>query len=183
MPLRGCHYHVAWQDGCLECRRSQAFADWLGSYQWQVFGTITIARYRVDADGVPVFPDMMPNESFARRFRTVCSIVQRDLGRPLVAVIGVESHVSGYPHGHFLLGFSGGVQPGDFRGFVRIAWQKMGFCRLEFPRDRVASARYAAKYLLKDGGMLEFYPDPIAVGRSYFVRVLADQQSAFETEG
>ena len=163
-----------WLPGCGQCRSAQALADWLGSWGWQVFGTLTVARNRVDADGAPVFPAAMGQESFARRWSSVMRRTEQDLGRRVVGVLGVESHVSGYPHGHFLAGFQGGVQSGDFKVFVRHAWKSVGFCRLEYPRSVGGCVRYASKYLLKDGRGLEWFPDPLVVGARRFRDVLRD---------
>ena len=156
---RGCWRHIAWVGTCADCVRHQAFGDWLGSFGWQVFGTSTVHRARVDASGVPVFPSVMTTESYSRRLASVIREAERRLGRRMVAVWGVEAHVSGYPHGHLLLGVQGGIREGDFRVIAGVHWERLGFLRLEYPRMRSACARYAAKYLLKAGGVLEMYPD------------------------
>ena len=159
--------------GCGECRSAQALADWLGSWGWQVFGTLTVARNRVDEDGAPVFPSAMGQESFARRWSSVMRRTEKELGRRVVGVLGVEAHVSGYPHGHFLVGFQGGVQAGDFKVLVKHAWRSVGFCRLEYPRSVGGCVRYASKYLLKEGRGLEWFPDPLVVGARRFRDVLS----------
>ena len=170
----GCSAHAVWVAGCVGCRAAQSLADWLGSWGWQVFGTLTVARNRVDWDGAPVFPAAMGQESFSRRWSGVMGRTERELGRRVVGVLGIESHVSGYPHGHFLAGFQGGVQPGDFKVLVKHAWKSVGFCRLEYPRSVAGCVRYASKYLLKEGRGLEWFPDPLVVGARRFRDVLRD---------
>lgn len=146
-----------WQEN----QATSAAGEWIaGLRRWDVFGTGT---YR---------DQLRPGEQYRLRGPRPLEVVRRDVswwarefkrqtGRRVEAgVVAVESHHSGWPHVHGLLGLEGGLQDGDRQRLWSIWYERYGRAKIEEPRAQSDVAEYAAKYLVKqDGAELILLPE------------------------
>lgn len=123
---------------------SEAWGEWIaGMGEWHVFGALTYdPRRRSTLPGADV------GRAHVRRW------LGKDLRKAGVqveaAIVAVEYHKNGWPHYHPLLRLKGGGQRGDFARIGQPWYKAHGYARLETPRDKLAVAAYASKYLAKD---------------------------------
>jgi len=113
-----------------------------GLRPWDLFATFTYDQKEFEA---------VPSLRFA----------ERDLGRylgeagqwvkrPVLGLLAVETHRSGFPHAHGLLQV-GGLRSGWEISALSECWRSLrwrGFLRLERPRSLEDTAGYCAKYFL-----------------------------------
>lgn len=132
----------------------EAWGNWIASMgDWHVFGALTYdQRRRSTVPGADVAM------AHVRRWLRESG---RETGVPVeAAVVALEYQRNGWPHFHPLVRVSGGMRPGQFGALGQSWFRRHGFARLESPRDELAVATYAAKYLVKDlsRGDVLFWP-------------------------
>lgn len=133
---------------------SEAWGEFIaGQGEWHVFGGLTY-----DADR----HERMPSGDSARRHALSWLGGRLRPGGVQVeaAVVAIEHHKSGWPHLHPLLRLKGGLHPGALVELGQEWYGAHGYAQLEPPRDRLAVAAYASKYLAKDldHGDVIFWP-------------------------
>jgi len=121
---------------------------------------------RVTEGGVRLSDVTLAGDVATRRVKTWLKAGSDRLGRRLVGVVCAETHKSGAPHFHGLLGVDGGLEQGDIAELGGLWFQLNGYNMLEVPRSVRDVAIYASKYMskdLKDGGVL-FWPERGGLG-------------------
>jgi len=120
----------------------EALAEYVSqARQWDLFGTMTYDPRRLEG--------MASVWKCRRDVLGWCRDCQVALGRPMVAVIGFESHKSGWPHAHSMIDV-GGLGAGDIATMGRLWFNRAGGNRLKPVDDAYELARYCSKYTLKD---------------------------------
>lgn len=156
--------YVEWCNWCNRSRMDAAHAEWLaGLAEWDYAVTLTFDPKRKAV--VPPGPQRHGEQLRDRETLAISSDVARFRVRrwirkcekavgPLRAVVGFEKHRSGWPHMHGLLEVVDGRAEADLRGLAAMWYGDNGYALVEVPRNLGGAARYAAKYLQKDGDLL-----------------------------
>jgi hypothetical protein len=132
-------------------RTSEAYGAFVASIRrWDVFGGLT---YRSQASGTDAtrLRGPRPLELVKRDVEWWIREVRRQAHLEVeAAVVAIESHRSGWPHIHPLLGLRGGLQEGDLKRLWQVWYERYGGGKLSAPRSQGEVSAYACKYLTKD---------------------------------